>query len=111
MKRTAEVALTAPAQVNVNRLRVPSFGLASFALGPNPAGLRTDLRFSLRQTLRAKLRLVDVQGREVWGSPEQSYAPGEHVLACALQSLAPGLYFMRFEHGSESRSARLVVIR
>ena len=86
-------------------------GLASFALGPNPAGLRTDLRFALRAPLRARFRLVDVQGREVWGSPEQSYASGEHVLSCALQSLAPGLYFMRSELGRESRTVRLVVIR
>ncbi|HEY6196172.1 MAG TPA: hypothetical protein VI504_14135 [Candidatus Eisenbacteria bacterium] len=86
-------------------------GLVSFALGPNPARLRTDLRFSLRQTLRARFRLVDVQGREVWASPEQSYAPGEHLLSCGLQSLAPGLYFMRFELGRESRTARLVVVR
>src|SRR4051794_22407543 len=43
MKRTAEVALTAPAQVNVNRLRVPSFGLASLCLGTNTKGSKCHL--------------------------------------------------------------------
>jgi hypothetical protein len=83
----------------------------SFALGPNPARLQTDLRFTLRQPLQARFRLVDVQGREVWGRPEQLYVAGAHVLPCELQSLAPGLYFMRFERGSESRTVRLVVFR
>jgi hypothetical protein len=61
--------------------------------------------------MRARFRLVDVQGREVWGSGEHEYEPGAHVVACELQSLAPGLYFMRFEHGNDSRTARLIVFR
>jgi hypothetical protein len=32
-------------------------------------------------------------------------------VACELQSLAPGLYFMRFEHGNESKATRLIVFR
>jgi hypothetical protein len=86
-------------------------GVLAFALGPNPARLRTDLRFTLQQPMRARFRLVDVQGREVWGSGEQFYEPGAHVVACELKSLAPGLYFMRFEHGNDSRTARLIVFR
>jgi hypothetical protein len=58
--------------------------LVSFAMGPNPARLETSLRFTLRQPMRAGFRLLDVQGREVWSSPEQPYEAGDHVVGCPL---------------------------
>jgi len=86
-------------------------GVISFALGPNPARLQTHVRFTLRQPLRMKLQLIDVQGREVWRQPETSFAAGDNTVACELSSLEPGLYFMRMEHARGSRSARLIVFR
>jgi hypothetical protein len=85
--------------------------LISFAMGPNPARLETSLRFSLRQPLRAGFRLLDVQGREVWSSPEQAYEAGDHVVGCSLGEVRPGLYFLRFEHGGEAQLTRLAVVR
>jgi hypothetical protein len=85
--------------------------LVSFAMGPNPARLETNLRFTLRQAVRAGFRLLDVQGREVWSSPEQPYAAGDHVVECQLQGVRPGLYFLRFEHGGEADLTRLAVYR
>src|SRR5262245_34901334 len=43
MKRTAEVALTAPAQVNVNRLRVPTFGVVRLSVCTNSKGSKSYL--------------------------------------------------------------------
>ena len=82
-----------------------------FSLGPNPARLGTAMRFALREPALARFRLLDVQGREVWASQEQIFQAGEHLLDCQLRNVTPGLYFMRFERGSESRTARLVVFR
>jgi len=92
----------------------PALGLGplvSFAMGPNPARLETNLRFTLRQPMRAGFRLLDVQGRELWSSPERPYEAGEHVVACPLGDVRPGLYFLRFEHGSEATLTRLAVFR
>lgn len=86
-------------------------GALTLALGPNPARTATDLRFTLREPARVRLRLVDVQGRVAWSSPERSFAAGVHVVPCALDGVAPGLYFMRVERGPETTSARLVVVR
>ena len=69
------------------------------------------MRFSLREATRATIRLMDVQGRQVWGRPEQSYAAGQHVMPCELSSLRPGLYFLRLEHSGGSRVTRLAVCR
>ena len=85
--------------------------LVSFAMGPNPARLETNLRFTLRQAMRAGFRLLDVQGREVWSSPEQAYVAGDHVVGCQLRDVRPGLYFLRFEHGGEADLTRLAVYR
>jgi len=85
--------------------------LVSFAMGPNPARLETDLRFTLRQPMRAGFRLLDVQGREVWSSPEQAYDAGQHVVECQLRGVRPGLYFLRFEHGGDAELTRLAVFR
>jgi hypothetical protein len=83
----------------------------SLVLGPNPAHDRAMLRFALRQPLRARLRLMDVQGREVGGSPERSYAAGEQVVPVELRAIPAGLYFLRFESGRTARTVRLAVIR
>jgi hypothetical protein len=83
----------------------------SLALGPNPARAATDLRFTLPEPARVRVRLVDVQGRVAWSSPERSFDAGAHVVPCALDGVAPGLYFVRVERGRESAAARLVVIQ
>ena len=85
--------------------------LVSFLMGPNPARMETNLRFTLRQPMRAGFRLVDVQGRELWFHPEQSYDVGEHIVACPLGDVRPGLYFLRFDHGGEVSLTRLAVVR
>jgi len=89
----------------------PARALESFSLGPNPARLQTQVRFSLRGPTRATIRLMDVQGRQVWGRPEQSYAAGQHAMPCEVSSLRPGLYFLRLEHSGGSRVTRLAVCR
>jgi hypothetical protein len=85
--------------------------LVTFALGPNPANVRTDLRFTLRHPMRAGFRLLDLQGRQVWGSPERAYEAGDHVLPCDLETVRPGLYFLRFEHEAGTTTTRLAVFR
>jgi len=114
---TTNMTVTATGRVFVSRGTAgvdPTLGrgpLISFAMGPNPARLETSLRFSLRQPLRAGFRLLDVQGREVWSSPEQAYEAGDHVVGCSLGEVRPGLYFLRFEHGGEAQLTRLAVVR
>jgi hypothetical protein len=85
--------------------------LVSLAIGPNPARLATNLRFTLRQPMRAGFRLLDIQGRQLWSSPEQAYDAGDHVVSCPLGDIRPGLYFLRFEHGREADLTRLAVVR
>jgi hypothetical protein len=85
--------------------------LVSMTLGPNPARLASTIRFTLRQPMSAGLRLLDVQGREVWASDEQPYAAGDHVVECQLREVRPGLYFLRFEHGGKADLTRLAVVR
>lgn len=89
----------------------PGGGALALALGPNPARTAADLRFTLPEPARVRLRLVDVQGRVAWSSPERSFEAGAHVVPCALDGVAPGLYFMRVERGRETTSTRLVVVR
>jgi len=85
--------------------------LVTLALGPNPARLSTNLRFTLRVALRAGFRLLDVQGREVWSSPEQAWEAGDHAVTCPLDGVRPGLYFLRFEHAGAADLTRLAVYR
>jgi len=85
--------------------------LETLVLGPNPARIRTDLKFTLAQPTRVMLRLLDVQGREVWAARERAFEAGEHALPVELEGIRPGLYFLHHDLGRGSRTARLVVIR
>ncbi len=89
----------------------PRVGDGTLVLGPNPARIRTDLRFTLQAPGRARFHLLDVQGRQVWASSELELDAGEHVYPVDLRGVRAGLYFLYFEHGQVAQTTRLVVIR
>lgn len=77
---------------------------------PNPSREWTVLEFDLPSAERVRLAAFDVLGREVARLVDGQYAAGTHSLRWH-PDLAPGLYFIRLEAGSQTRTQRLTVIR
>lgn len=104
-----------------------TFTLGASALGVNDAGMRLSfasaapnpsrgslaLRFGLPAPVSARIRIVDLAGREVWASPAATLAAGEHVVSWSGRDrdgrpAAAGLYFVRLETPLGVRTQRIV---
>mgnify|MGYP001389585349 CR=1 FL=1 len=95
-------------------LSIVHAGAARFALerlAPNPVGARTQVSYSLPQTVRVRLSLVDVQGREVGLLADAERAAGRHVALLDVSDLHAGLYFLCLRAGRDELRQRLIVVR
>lgn len=88
----------------------PRFAL--YGARPHPVSGDFRLWFRLPDASPACVEIFDVRGRRCWRSNVGALGPGLHSLAITgRDTWRPGVYFARLMRGSESRSARLVVIR
>jgi len=78
----------------------------------SPAGEDVVVEFVLPTEEPATLNLYDVAGRLVTGFEAGSRSAGRYTADLADKSkLASGVYFVRLEHGGNTKVARVVVIR
>jgi hypothetical protein len=76
---------------------------------PNPASRMVSLSFGLKQAGPVQVSAFDAAGRRCAVVHSGSLPAGAHSLAFDTRRLANGVYFLRFEAGADTRSARLVV--
>ena len=88
----------------------------SLAASPNPSHAAPRLRYTLPAAARARLEVLDVQGRIVRTVLDEAQAAGAHEVRWDLRDasgapVAAGLYWARLEAGGQRRLARLNVLR
>jgi hypothetical protein len=89
--------------------------LALAAPAPNPARDGTRLRFSLPAAGHARIEVLDLAGRRVWGAAG-GFAAGTHALSWDGtredgSRVGAGLYFVRLTSAAGVRTQRLVLMR
>ncbi len=89
--------------------------LARLSAAPNPAELRTSLRFTLLRNETITLEVIDVAGRRTRALAHEFTVAGEHAVAWDLRDDAgrrvrPGLYFVRLKTSREERMRRVVAL-
>lgn len=94
----------------------PPFVAPEFALSPvspNPATRASSVEFALPAEMRARLTLVDVQGRRVASLVDGRLPAGRHAVslagAWASGRPAAGVYFLRLEAGGRQATHKLVL--
>ncbi len=78
---------------------------------PNPFNSRTELRFSLRESARIKLRVFDVLGREVATLSDELRSAGEHRIMWDASRMATGIYFCRLESAHQQATQKILLLR
>ncbi len=78
---------------------------------PNPFSDRTQIAVSVAQSRNASLRVYDALGREVAVLVDGVLEEGSHTFTFEAQSLAGGVYFVRFRVGGKEKSRTLLHIR
>lgn len=89
--------------------------LALSAPYPNPATRTTTIRWTMPRAGEAVLDVFDVAGRRVRRLQAGPATAGEHASAWDLLDgsgvrVTPGVFFLRFASGGQTRSARMVVL-
>lgn len=78
---------------------------------PNPSAGRSVIPFSLEAAGAARVAVYDVLGREVAVLADREFTAGDHELALAEGTLAPGTYVVRLVTPEAALSQRLTVTR
>ncbi len=83
----------------------------ALAVGPNPAGGRTTLRFTLPQADDVTLEVFGLRGERVATLAQGALPPGAHARDLALDGLAPGVYLARLVTARGTATARIAHVR
>lgn len=75
-------------------------------LSPNPAKDNLSIDFGTAVTDNVKLWVVDMYGRTVAGA---AWNAGSRIYTMGLNTVAPGLYFVKVSVGEEMQTQRLVI--
>ena len=92
---------------------VPSSTVLALAgFRSNPAWKDLGVTFSLPDGAPARLELFDTSGRRMATHEVGSLGAGSHVVTLGEdRRLAPGVYLLRLSNGSQSLTARAVILR
>jgi hypothetical protein len=99
--------------VDVSDEPAPELAFALEPVRPNPSrGGALNARFTLASAAAASLELLDIAGRRIATREVGSLGAGRHTLDLGQgQHLAPGLYLVSLRQGTNTRVARVAVLR
>lgn len=95
--------------VNINS-NIPD----NFSLGqnyPNPFNPQTKIKFSIKQTLFAEMKIFDILGREVKTLVNENLKAGEYEVSFTAANLPGGVYFYRLQTADFTETRKMVLIK
>ncbi len=79
--------------------RAAALGFVFNSIAPNPAQSDVNISWSLQHPGDVRLTIVDLNGREVFNTPDRFFAAGEHLERIALPpALTQGNYYLRVRY-------------
>jgi len=78
---------------------------------PNPFNETTTIRFSLEVAGLTRLKVFDLQGREVAALYDQPMKPGQYATSFRSKGLASGVYICRLESGGKTAVRKMVLMK
>ena len=84
------------------------FNLSVF---PNPFNSRTRINFRIPDEGTAYFEVFDMNGREVFSSPNQALEAGEHTVEWNAEDFPSGAYLIKLHNGLQSRQTKVHLIK
>ncbi len=78
---------------------------------PNPFNGQTDITYNLPQTMRVRLLLFDIRGRQVRDLQMGEQTAGMHRLRIDMSEFSSGVYFYRLQAGKISPVRKMIYLR
>jgi len=101
--------------LNMNCVGIGESDLSSprdvFTLIPNPITQKGSLRFSLRRPSSVEVNVYDASGRLLLPVFSGNLTAGEHVIPIDVRDLRSGIYFLRIDADSFTRTGKLLIVR
>ncbi|MEM6327389.1 MAG: T9SS type A sorting domain-containing protein, partial [Bacteroidota bacterium] len=88
-----------------------AFALALGSPAPNPSRGTVTVPFVLDAPRAVRLSVIDALGRELVVIADGAFVSGPHEATVDASALAPGVYTVRLQAGTEMRSRRVTVVR
>ncbi len=78
---------------------------------PNPFNGTTQITYRLKNRSNIKLKLYNIEGREVMDLFDGNKSAGEHTISLNSTTLATGIYFLKLNSGSETYVKKLTLLK
>ena len=85
--------------------------LSSILPYPNPVRNRASIKFSTKKNTNIRVALYNIKGQLVKMLLDERREKGDHNIRFNLSDLSPGIYFYQINTISDSRTAKMVLIR
>ena len=86
-------------------------GITGMTVYPNPASGESVISLTIMQETTAKLRLVDITGKEIKAVANQKLSPGQHTFHFDTSALANGVYYYQLTSENKTLVKKLVVAK
>ncbi len=86
----------------------------NFSLGqnyPNPFNPSTVIRFNITRTTSVRIRILDIQGKEVDIPVNQFVNPGSYQIVWNAQNTSSGIYFYRIETDYFTETRKMILLK
>ena len=77
----------------------------------NPVSQTLTLSFTLSQTKKMSIELLDLMGRVVKKLSDAHYNPGENKLLWDVSDLSEGIYFLNYKEAELSKGGKFAIMR
>lgn len=86
-------------------------GLSSISLYPNPTNNNVNIEFNLNEKTSVVITVVDLTGKSVKTVANSEFTSGNNHISFSANDLNNGVYFVRMESETGSKTLRLVVVK
>ena len=80
-------------------------------MAPNPVSSSTTISFSLDQSQNVSLKIFDLNGRLIETLASTIYEEGEHSIEWNAENVDAGMYFLKVQTATYSKTERLIVTK
>ncbi|MES2286869.1 MAG: M43 family zinc metalloprotease [Bacteroidota bacterium] len=83
---------------------------STFQLFPNPAKEHVNISFTLSETKKINMSVLNVLGQTIYKAEEKSFSKGEHTVTLDIKGVLKGVYFVNISDGQNNLKKPLVII-
>ncbi|MBK8845919.1 MAG: T9SS type A sorting domain-containing protein [Bacteroidetes bacterium] len=103
--------VTVPGRLTNEVLSEQSENPYGLQIAPNPITNTTSISFTLEQSQKVSLKVVDLNGRLMKVLADNLFEDGEHSIEWSVEDVNSGIYFLQIQTAEYSKTEKLIVTK